>query len=334
MIAVTGATGLLGSYILRKLAEEKVPVVAFKRKNSNTLLAKDVSVEWRDADVLDPVSLMDACKGITTVINTAAFVSFNPQHQKKIEATNVEGTRNVVNTCLALNIDSLIHVSSVAALGRQKGISNIDETSKWVPGALNTHYAESKYLAELEVWRGMEEGLKAAIVNPSVILAPVNTAQSSARIFDYVMKEKKFFTKSQLNYVDVRDVAEMIWRIYQQGITGERFIANGGHVSMKQLLDEIAKRLGKKAPSIEIGSAWLSLAARVEEWRSMLTGAEPMLTRQSVKVTRENFYYSNERAQKTLGMHFRPLEETLNWCCEYYVSAYSTNKQELQVAGM
>ena len=233
MIAVTGATGLLGSFILRKLAEEKMPVVALKRKGSSMTLAKDISVTWREADVLDPVSLIEAFEGVTTVIHAAAFVSFNPRHQKKIADTNIEGTRHVVNTCLALNVRSLIHISSVAALGRQKGVPHLDENSKWVPGALNTHYAESKYLAELEVWRGMEEGLKAAIVNPSVILAPAKTAQSSARIFDYVRKEGKFFTKGQLNYVDVRDVAEMVWRIHRHEITGERFIANGGHVSMR-----------------------------------------------------------------------------------------------------
>ncbi|HMR58068.1 MAG TPA: NAD-dependent epimerase/dehydratase family protein, partial [Cyclobacteriaceae bacterium] len=191
MIAITGANGLLGSYVLHKLVAEQVPVIAICRTNSNRNLVKDLAgVIWREADVTDPVSLEDALKGATTVIHTAAIVSFNPRLRDKMLQVNAEGTRNVVDSCLGLQIPNLIHISSVAALGRKSGINRVDETTHWVSSNLNTDYAKSKRMAELEVWRGAEEGLSVNIINPSVILAPADWNKSSVRLFQYVWQQK------------------------------------------------------------------------------------------------------------------------------------------------
>ena len=187
MIAVTGANGLLGSYLLRRISAENVPVIGIKKVDSDTAHLHDLKlIEWRIADLMDAESLVEALEGATTVIHTAAQVSFNPRARNKIIEVNEGGTRNVVNACLTTNVNHLIHISSIAALGRQKGFPNITEDSKWVPGQLNTDYAGSKYLAELQVWRGHEEGLKVTIINPSVILAPPEQTKSSAQIFHYV----------------------------------------------------------------------------------------------------------------------------------------------------
>jgi nucleoside-diphosphate-sugar epimerase len=274
---------------------------------------------------MDTESLVDALQGATSVIHTAAQVSFNPRARNKIIEVNEGGTKNVVNACLTTNVDHLIHISSIAALGRQKGFPHITEDSKWVPGQLNTDYAESKYLAELQVWRGHEEGLKVSIINPSVILAPPEQTKSSAQIFHYVMKEKLFYTDGQINFVDVRDVTEMIWQMHNQKIYGERFIANAGHTSFKNLFDQIAQRLHKNPPSIKMPSSLLSLLALMEETRSWISGTEPLITRQSTKVTKEHFYYSNEKAVKKFNLKFRTLENTLDWCCNGHLGAYTTN---------
>jgi nucleoside-diphosphate-sugar epimerase len=224
-----------------------------------------------------------------------------------------------------MKVDHLIHISSVAALGRQKGFQHVDEESKWVPGNLNTDYAESKYLAELEVWRGHEEGLNISIINPSVILAPPEQTKSSAQLFHYVMREKLFYTEGQLNFVDVRDVVEMIWQIHSRKIYGERFIANGGHTTFKNLFDQIAQRLNKKPPSVKMPSTLLSILALGEELRSLVTGTEPLITRQSTKLAKEFFYYSNEKALRKFNFEFHSLENTLDWCCNPISGAYTTN---------
>jgi dihydroflavonol-4-reductase len=326
MIAVTGANGILGSHLLKKLIKENVPVVGIKKPDSETSHLKDLTqVEWRNADILDTESLAEALQGATTVIHTAAQVSFNPRSRNKIFEVNEIGTKNVVNTCLTLQANHLIHISSVAAIGRQKGLHHINEESKWVPGDLNTDYAESKYLAELEVWRGHEEGLKVSIVNPSVILAPPHQTKSSAQLFHYVKQEKLFYTEGQLNFVDVRDVVEMIWQIHSKKIYGERFIANGGCTTFKNLFTQIAQRLNKRPPSVKMPSRMLSALAMAEELRSRITGTEPLITRQTTKLAKEFFYYSNEKSLRRFDFQFHSLENTLDWCCNPHSGGYTTN---------
>ena len=176
-----------------------------------------------------------------------------------------------MDACLALEIPHLIHVSSVAALGREKNLVEIDENAKWVDGPLNTDYAKSKYEAELEVYRGQEEGLNIAIVNPSVILAQSDWHKGSATLFKYIFDENKFYSAGTFNYVDVRDVVEMISKIYLNKITGKRFIASAGPVKSKVLFEQIATRFGKKAPFILATPFITSVATQIESLRSAFT---------------------------------------------------------------
>ncbi len=328
MVAITGANGLLGSFILKKLLDEKTDVVGITRKESDRKLLDGYQdqIAWRVADILDTHSLEESLKGIQVVIHTAASVSFNPRHSKKIYTVNVEGTRNIVNTCLKLGIPRLIHISSVAALGRQKGITHLNEQSKWIDNSINSDYAESKYHAELEVFRGQEEGLSTIIINPSVILAPTDWTKSSAQIFKYVWESKRFYTSGSLNYVDVRDVAAMVFLLCSSNVAGERIIANGGTVTYQFIFDEIAKRFNKKAPHIGIGASVVRMASWLEEMKSLITRSEPMFTRQSSRMACEVFQYENQKAMKILGLQFRTLQDTLDWCCAHYLGNVSTNK--------
>jgi dihydroflavonol-4-reductase len=326
MIAITGANGLLGSYILRKLVAEQIPVIAICRHNSDHKLVKDLSnVTWRHADVTDPVSLEDALQGATTVIHTAAIVSFNPRLRDKMLQVNTDGTRHVVDTCLGLQIKNLIHISSVAAFGRKSGVTRVDETTRWVESNLNTDYAESKRLAELEVWRGAEEGLSVNVINPSVILAPADWDKSSARLFQYVWQQKKFYTDTYINYVDVRDVAEVIWKLLDLKISNQQYIVNAGSAPIKELFDQMARHFNCKAPSVKVSAGWVKWIAWVDELRSRITGGEPMITRQSVRITKENFFFDNEKVKRELGISFRSAEETIAWCCQQYLHTYSIN---------
>ncbi len=328
MILVTGANGLLGSFILRKLVAEGESVIALKRKTSDTHLTDDLKgkIAWRDADVTDTISLNESFKDATIVIHAAAMVSFNPREEDQLYKVNVEGTKNVVNACLTNNIKKLIHISSVAALGRQKGSSILDENSKWIESPLNSAYAKSKYLAELEVYRGIEEGLPASIINPSFILAPSDWAKSSSQMFHYIWKEKRFYSGGQANYVDVEDVAEIIFKLCKQNFVGERFIASAGTISFKELFEQMAHRLKKKAPSIKVGSQLLTAFALIEEIRCRLFGTKPLITRESVKATKEIFTYSNKKSIEHLNMKYKTLSETLDRCCDYYQRTYSTKK--------
>jgi dihydroflavonol-4-reductase len=325
MIAVTGANGLLGSFIIRKLVEEKVPFVALKRAGSDISLLKDLgpAITWRDADVSDPVALDEAFANITHVIHAAGLVSFNPRRATQIFDVNVMGTRNVVNACLAHGVKRLVHISSVAALGRMKGQTLIDEDNKWIDNPTNTIYAESKYLAEAEAFRAHEEGLRVAIVNPSVILAPSDWTKSSSKLFKYAWDEKPYYIDGNLNYVDVRDVAKVVFLLLNNTIDGERFILNAGNITFLNFFTELASRFQTKPPRIRVNGALLPMLARFERVRSALYNAEPLITQETARLAGNHYLYKNDKIRKAMNFEFQSLDETLNWCCEYYLKQFA-----------
>ena len=328
MIGVTGANGLLGSFIVRKLIEAGEAFVAYKREGSDVSLLDDVKerILWRDLDVLNPVTMDDSLEGVTAVIHCAALVSFNPAHADIISDINIKGTAHIVNACLANNIKRLVFVSSVAALGRMKGQTLIDEKNKWVDSSLNTNYAMSKYLAELEVFRGQEEGLSVVIVNPSVILAPADWRKSSAQLFRYVWNERPFYIEGSLNYVDVRDVATVCYTLLKSDIQNQRFILNAGTISYKEFFAAVAEKFGRKAPSIRLSKIFLKIMAGLEVFRGRITGSEPLITQETARLAGTYFKYENKKIKKFLDFEFTSLDNTLVWCCRYYMQKFGLKK--------
>ena len=322
MVAITGATGLLGGHILDRFRAEAVNPIALCRPGQDSLLLE--GIHKRTGDILDQVSLREAFDGATTVIHAAAFVSFNPRRRKEIFEVNVKGTRNVVDTCLQLGIKNLIHISSVSALGR-KPEEEISEESKW-NGGYSSLYAESKYLAELEVFRAAEEGLTVSVLNPSTILSASQPNRSSGTLFNYCWDEIPFYTGGTLNYVDAREVAEATYQLYKKPRAGEKFILNAGALLYLDFFQKVAKRLNKRSPSIKISPFLSSWAGWAEEVRSLIAHREPIVTRQSARMAIQSFHYKNKKAQADLGIRFRPLEETLDWCCSHYLGNVNPNK--------
>lgn len=317
MIAVTGATGLLGSAIVQQLTASGHTVIGITRKTSLYGSSQD-KVIWREADVTDPVSLHEVLADAEGVIHAAALVSFNPRQRKQLTEINVTGTRNMVNVCLNLGIKRLVYISSVAALGRQKNQTLINEDNPWTDSEMNTWYAESKYRGELEVFRGQEEGLSTAILNPSVILTRGNWNNSSAQLFKYVWKEIPFYIDGSLNYIDGRDAAALAVKLYHSDIEGERFIANAGSVSFKKFLDEVALRLKRRPPSLNVSGGMLRLISGFEQLRAWL-GGNPLITRETAQLAGSNFTYDNRKITNYLGFAFQSFESTLDWCCSYYL---------------
>lgn len=322
MIAVTGANGLLGSFIVRELIHQNLPFVAFKRPDSDVTLLSDVagSITWKDVSITDPITLDESLDGVTEVIHAAAIVSFDPRDKRRMFETNVDGTRNVVNACLAHRVKKLVHISSVAALGRVKGQEVITEKSKWVESPLNSTYAQSKYAAELEVYRGIEEGLNATILNPSVILAPADWTKSSAKLFHYVWKQNRFYIDNDLNFVDVRDVATIAVKMLKAEDSGERFTISAGRTPIVNFFSGIASRFGKKPPTLRVNRRVLNIIAWVERLRSAILGGEPLITRETARLANTHFLYANDKIRQKLNFEFRSLDETLDWCCRYYIN--------------
>lgn len=328
MLLVTGANGLLGSYIVRLLHERKQPFVALKRKDSNISHLDDLSdyILWRDGDITDEDSLREALTDVTGIIHTAAFVSFNPRNAEKVFNVNVTGTRNVVNAALAGKIRRLLHVSSVAALGRQKDQTEVDETNTWVNHTINSNYAQSKYRGELEVFRGQEEGLSTVIINPSVILGYSNWDKSSSQLFKYAWQEKPFYMDGSFNFVDVRDVASITLRLFDSALEHERFIVNAGSIGFKDFFDTLARNFNKKGPSIKVGKPFLKPLAALESLRTRLSGTEPIITRETARLAGTHFHYNAQKIEKTLNFKFQSFDSTARWCCNRYCELYSGKK--------
>lgn len=328
MIAISGANGLLGSFVVRKLIQEQKSFVALKRAHSDTKLLDDVAdkIEWRNVDVLNPVLLREALDGCTHVIHTAAIVSFNPHRANEVMEINVHGTRNIVNACLEQNIKRLVHISSVSALGRQKDQTVIQEDNKWIDSPTNSLYAKSKYRAELEVFRGQEEGLNTTILNPSVILAPADWNKSSAKLFKYAWNQRPFYIDAYLNYVDVRDVASIVFQFLESDHQAERFVINAGNIPFKLFFEKVARNFQLNPPKIRLSKAMLTLLARADTLRCWLTGSEPLITRETAQLADTQFLYDNKKIKKILNFEFQSIDNTLEWCCYYYNKKFDSKK--------
>ena len=322
MILVTGGTGFLGSYIIKHLIEKGHQVRALRRNNKLPFwldAAVFDKVEWVEGDVLDIVSLEEAMEGVEAVIHSAAVVSFLKKERKQMYQVNIDGTANVVNVMLEKNINRLVYISSVAALGRTAGGGHVNEERKWEDSKINTHYAITKHKAEMEVWRGMAEGLNAVILNPSTILGFGDWSSGSAAIFKNIYKGISWFTPGVNGFVDVEDVAIVTERILNTDISEQRFIVNGHTWAFKKLQEAIAENFGKKKPTRAANPFLLGIAWRMEKIKSFFTGQKPLLTKESAKVACSKTWFENDKLLAALpGFSFRPLEETIKKACEQY----------------
>lgn len=318
-VLITGANGLVGSAAIRRFVAEKYQVKALCRKDADLSLISDLinEIEVIEGDVMDALGLYQHFKNADVVLHTAAVVSFNPKERTKMYRVNVEGTANVVNACLEADVKHLLFVSSVAALGRPANlnltqqVTHIDESQKWEESSLNSHYAKSKYLAECEVWRGQAEGLKVAIVNPSVILGEGDWSRSSTQLFKYVYDENRFYTLGSLNYIDLKDLTEVIFQLVKNQVFGERFIVNAGTITYKEFFEKVAVAFGKKPPQMLIKPWMTEILWRIEALRSKLSGASPLITKETSKSARTHFHYENDKVRKNLNVSFTPINETI-----------------------
>lgn len=317
MILVTGATGFLGTELILQLLAQKLKVRALKRNTSkiSDLLKNNAHVEWFVADINEPETLADAFEGVTQVYHCAAFISFNPKDKPQLLNVNIEGTANIVNLCLQYGT-RLVHVSSVAALGDAKKGNLITEQDFWEYDA-NVHaYAISKYEGEMEVWRGIAEGLNAVIVNPSVIIGKNAGFEGSGAIFKLVKDGLKFYTDGATGIVDVEDVAKCMVLLMNSEITAERFILSADNLHYKDFFAEIANGFNIKSPSIAAKPWMLGIAWRAAKLLSFFTQKTPTLTKDAARSSFNLSYYSNEKVKNALATNFKPLKQSIKEVCQ------------------
>ena len=326
MVLVTGATGLVGSHLIMKLVEENQMIRALYRNEEkkkrvyelfqllfqSTADEKWGKIEWKKTDILDLVHLEDAFDGIEYVYHCAALVSFKKSDFHPMLHVNRRGTANVVNLCIDFGIKKLCHVSSTAVFSTVEHKEPITEKDNWKQGQPTSGYSISKYSSEKEVWRGIEEGLNAVIINPSLIIGAGNWNDSSLTIFRTIENGFKFYTKGANAFVDVRDVVDSMILLMQSEITNERFLCTGTAISFREIFTKIAVKLGKKPPSIYANSFLSGIAWRLAWIKSLFTG-ELTLTKDSVASAQRVTVYSSSKLQKVLNFNFRNIDESIDY---------------------
>jgi nucleoside-diphosphate-sugar epimerase len=320
MILVTGATGLVGMHLVHELVQRQHKVRAVYR---NTPPRTTARVEWVQADILDITSLEQAMQGVTQVYHCAAIVSFNPKQKHLLHHTNIEGTANVVNACLEAGVQKLVFVSSVAALGRIREDAPVNESMQWSEETSNSEYGKSKYLAEMEVWRGIGEGLNAAIVNPVIILGAGDWDKGSSGIFKTAYDEFPWYTEGITGFVDVLDVVKAMIALMNSPITAQRFILSAENRTYRELFTTIARCFGKKPPHKKVTPFLAELVWRLEAVKGKLTGKDPLLTRETARTAQAKVRFDNSKLLKALpDFHYTPLEETVRRICRELTDKY------------
>lgn len=317
MILVTGATGLVGSHLITALVNRGKKVKALYRAAIPAFEGAD-KAEWVKGDILDILSLEAAMQNIEQVYHCAAVVSFSPKKTELLNKTNIEGTANVVNACLAAGVKKLLFVSSVAALGRMRKNTLINETMNWSKETSNSEYGKTKYLAEMEVWRGIGEGLQAVIVNPTIILGEGDWAKGSTEIFKTIYNEFPWYTDGVSGFVDVKDVIQAMVMLMESDVSAERFILNSENLAFREVFDEIAENFGKKPPHKKASPFLASLVWRWESIKAKLSGSDPLLTKETANTAQAKIYFDNSKLLKQFpGFKYTPLKETIARICAW-----------------
>lgn len=331
MILVTGGTGLLGSRLLFDLTSKGEKVRAIKRANSSLDGVRRVfeyysgkqknqfyNIEWVDADILNIDSLLEAMHNVSYVYHAAAQVSFNPADRESLIKNNVDGTKNVVNACLARAVKKLCYVSSTAALGSARVNGQVDEDCIWKPDEHHSGYSYSKFYSEMEVWKGIEEGLNAVIVNPSIILGPGFWDKGSSSMFSTIFRGLNFYTNGVTGYVSVEDVSMAMIALMKSNKSGERYILSSENLSYREVFEMISGSLGVKAPGIEATPFLASLALIFEDLRCLL-GGKRILSKETLSASRHKTFFSNAKFSGDFKVEFQPVKPAIQKIAGFFI---------------
>jgi dihydroflavonol-4-reductase len=320
-ILVTGAAGLVGNELTKQLLDKGYKVTAIYHSTPVSISHHNLII--KQCDILDTFVLEEIMQDVTHVYHCAAIVSFEPKDKRRLFKINVEGTENVVNACISANVQKLIHVSSVSALGRIRNGETVNEQMNWTEETSNSIYGKSKYLGELEVWRGIGEGLRAVIVNPSTILGGDNWDIGSTALFKSAYIEFKYYTEGINGFVDVRDVASAMIMLMNSKISGQRFILSSENLSYKEIFFSMAKCFGKKPPKKNVTPLLGEVVWRLEAMKSIITGKKHLVTKETTRTAQATVIFSNSKILDTLpAFQFTPVADAINWTCKKLKEKY------------
>lgn len=316
MVLVSGGTGLVGAHLLLHLIENGDTVRAIYRNITSIQKTKALflrykkeslfeKIEWIQADITDVPSLEMAFENVKYVYHCAALISFDPKDEDLLRKINIEGTANIVNFCVAKTVKKLCYISSIAALGDLKENEKIiTEEAEWNPEKQHSDYAISKYGAEMEIWRGQQEGLDTVIVNPGIIIGPGFLEQGSGILFKKVANGLPFYTKGVTGFIAVPDVVQITIQLMKNEYSNERFNLIAENLIFRDLLNAIADSLNVKRPYIHANPLLMNLSYKIDWFVSNVFGRKRKLDRATARASYSKNWYSNEKISSTLDAEF------------------------------
>jgi len=317
MILVTGGTGLLGAHLLCKLVTQGKVVRAIYRDASKFEKVKKIfsyysekpndvfdKVDWIQAEITDVPALEVAFQNVTHVYHCAADLSFNPKNYRQSKEVNVTGTANVVNLCLSHGVSKLCHVSSIATLGEEL-LKPITEETRWNPEN-NTQniYAITKYDAELEVWRGVQEGLDAVVVQPGVIIGPGFWNSGTGELFTKVSKGFNYYTSGIIGVVDVNDVVKSMCVLIDSEVVNEKFILVSENIECKKLLQTVSEVLESKKELKEVKRWQLLFYLQLDKFFSFISSKKRSVYKSNINSAFKELKYDNSKIKNTIEIEF------------------------------
>lgn len=314
-ILVTGGTGLLGSYLLRWFRSKGYDQLIGTYQNERPVIPHDLQdgITWRRLRLPDLTDAFDVVAEYDWVIHSAALISYFKEDKFRLLEVNQKGTEHIVNACIANGIKHLVYVGSIGALGKESKVVTLNETNPWLDNKYSTSYGLSKYLGELEVWRGAAEGLKTSVILPSVILGTGDWQRSSLQLIDRVANHSPYYPGGQTGYVDVRDVVRFIDLILEKSLSGERWIISGANMKYDEIYGMIAKELSLKKKFTE-APKWLA--------RILLLGLNIKSGRFSMPEVVDQVYasftYDTSKSKTVEGFRYTPMEDTIRDVIEVY----------------
>ena len=330
MVLVTGGTGLVGSHLLLRLIKQGHEVKAIHRKSSILANVQKVfsyyaedgeilfqKINWVRADLNDIPALEIAFKDIDLVYHAAALISFDPNDFDQLLKINVEGTANIVNLCLENGIKKLVYVSSIAAIGKNLDGAPITEKTEYSEQHADV-YARSKYSAELEVWRGSQEDLTVAMVNPGIIIGPGFWIGGTGTLFTTANKGYSYHPPGGTGFVTVNDVVRLMTALMDSSVEKERFIAVSENRSYKEIMTLFSKELGVKQPTKKLKIWQLKILRLLDVVWYVLARKERRITKNGIESLKKRNYFSNEKAERILGFKFEPIAETIAFSCRLF----------------
>lgn len=313
---VTGATGLVGSELVKLLVSRGDTVRILRREHSKLDLLHPVAnqIEHVIGDVTDRAAVEEGMRGVRYVYHVAARIGYGTKREEKeIMRVNVQGTAVVVDAALHEGVERLTHTSSIAALGKPANPEGlITEETEWIESPVNSIYGRSKRLAELEIHRGIAEGLDAVMVNPSLIFGTGREGENTREVVDRVRLGKlPGIPRGGNMVVDAVDVAEGHLKAMSTGRTGQKYILGSENLSWREIIQTIADVFGVEAPTRIIPPKLAILAASVIELAGHVFGFRPLITRSNIRQSSRTYRYDNSKSVKELGCRYRSFRETV-----------------------